>query len=136
MNSKGWTRKPVQEITQYITDYVANGSFASLAEHVKYKDIEDYAVLIRLTDYKNQFQGPFVYVDEKAYQFLSKSKLFGGEIVIANVGANAGEVFLAPTMKKPMTLGPNAIMLKTKYVDRFYYYWFISQEGQIDIKSL
>lgn len=87
---ENWDVRPIKEITSVVTDYVANGSFASLAENVKYKDEEDVAVLIRLVDYNNNFQGKFVFIDEHAYEFLSKSKLFGNEIIISNVGANVG----------------------------------------------
>jgi len=60
-----WTISSVKEETDVVTDYVANGSFASLAENVKYKTEKDYAVLIRLVDYNNQFKGDFVYIDKK-----------------------------------------------------------------------
>ena len=43
-----WGLSCVKDETDVVTDYVANGSFASLAENVKYKSEEDYAVLIRL----------------------------------------------------------------------------------------
>lgn len=43
-----WEVLPIKDITEVVTDYVANGSFASLAENVTYKDEEDVAVLIRL----------------------------------------------------------------------------------------
>ncbi len=59
-----WEIKQIINITEIVTDYVANGSFKSLADNVNYKDDEDYAILIRLTDFNNQFKGPFVYVDE------------------------------------------------------------------------
>ena len=55
-----WDVLPIKEITEVVTDYVANGSFASLAENVIYRDEEDIAVLIRLVDYNNDFQGKFV----------------------------------------------------------------------------
>ena len=38
-----WEIKKISEITEIVTDYVANGSFASLAENVMYKDTEDIA---------------------------------------------------------------------------------------------
>ena len=72
-----WEVKTTEEITDFITDYVANGSFASLAENVNYKSTPDYAALIRLTDYNNNFKGDFVYVDKRAYDFLNKSKIDG-----------------------------------------------------------
>lgn len=119
-----------------ITDYVANGSFASLKENVNTSDANGYAILIRLVDYKRNFKGPFVYVDEKGYNFLKKSKLNGGEIIISNVGANAGTVFKAPKLEKPMTLGPNSIMLEDNKYNNFIYYYLTSHNGQESIKGI
>ena len=131
-----WGVQPIKEITEIVTDYVANGSFASLAENVKYKDEEDAAVLIRLADYSNDFQGKFVFIDEHAYQFLSKSKLFGGEIIISNVGANVGTVFRCPKLAYKMSLAPNSIMVKFKGNDDFYFHWLQSYIGQQMLKSI
>lgn len=133
---KGWSIEKIGEYASIITDYVANGSFAALAENVNYKSEPDYAVLIRLTDYNNNFSGDFVYIDEHAYEFLSKSKLYGNEIIISNVGANVGTVFKCPKLQKKMSLAPNAIMLKTKGNDDFYYYWFMSRNGQHSLQSI
>lgn len=131
-----WQTKKIGEYASVITDYVANGSFAALAENVNYKSKPDYAVLIRLTDYNNGFCGDFVYIDEHAYEFLSKSKLSGGEIIISNVGANVGTVFKCPKLERKMSLAPNSIMLKTKGNDDFYYYWFTSRNGQHSLQSI
>jgi len=131
-----WHTEKIGNYTTLITDYVANGSFASLAENVTYKTEPDYAVLIRLTDYNNDFKGNFVYINKHAYEFLSKSKLYGDEIIISNVGANVGTVFKCPKMDINMSLAPNSIMLKTKGNDDFYYYWFSSKNGQHSLKSI
>lgn len=131
-----WGVQPIKEITEIVTDYVANGSFASLAENVTYKDEEDVAVLIRLVDYNNGFQGKFVFIDEHAYQFLGKSKLFGGEIIISNVGANVGTVFRCPKLAHKMSLAPNSIMVKFKGNDDFYFHWLRSFNGQQMLKSI
>lgn len=131
-----WGVQPIKEITEIVTDYVANGSFASLAENVTYKDEEDVAVLIRLVDYNNDFQGKFVFIDEHAYQFLGKSKLFGGEIIISNVGANVGTVFRCPKLAYKMSLAPNSIMAKFKGNDDFYFHWLRGYNGQQMLKSI
>lgn len=131
-----WDVKPVKEITNLVTDYVANGSFASLAENVKYKDEEDFAVLVRLVDYNNNFKGNFVYIDESAYNFLSKSKLYGDEIIISNVGANVGTVFRCPRLKYKMSLGPNSIIVKFKGNNDFYFHWLRGHNGQQMIRSI
>ncbi|MGL5752714.1 MAG: restriction endonuclease subunit S [Paraclostridium sp.] len=131
-----WEVKYSKDVFNIITDYVANGSFASLNENVTYKNEEDYAILIRLMDYKNEYKGPFVYVDKKSYEFLGKSKLMKEDIIISNVGAYAGYVFKAPNWDKPMTLGPNAILVRTNEIKEYIYYWLSSSIGQNNIKSI
>ena len=131
-----WEVLPIKDITEVVTDYVANGSFASLAENVTYKDEEDVAVLIRLVDYNNNFQGKFVFIDEHAYEFLGKSKLFGDEIIISNVGANVGTVFRCPKLQYKMSLAPNSIMVKFKGNDDFYFHLLRGHNGQQMLKSI
>lgn len=131
-----WDFAPISEVTELVTDFVANGSFASLKENVVYKDTKDVAVLIRLVDYNNDFKGKFVFIDEHAYEFLGKSKLYGDEIIISNVGANVGTVFRCPRLPFKMSLAPNAIMVKFKENDDFYYYWLKSHAGQHMLHSI
>lgn len=133
---ESWELASISEVTELVTDYVANGSFASLAKNVTYKDEEDVAVLIRLVDYNNDFKGDFVFIDEHAYEFLGKSKLYGGEIIISNVGANVGTVFRCPQLQYKMSLAPNAIMVKFKENDDFYYFWLRSHAGQHMLHSI
>ncbi len=131
-----WGISTIKDETEVVTDYVANGSFASLAENVEYKSEKDYAVLIRLVDYNNQFKGDFVYINQNAYEFLSKSKLYGDEIIISNVGANVGTVFKCPHLDYKMSLAPNSIMVKFKGDNNFYYYWLKSHFGQHMLHSI
>lgn len=136
------------ELTDYlfnavaaVTDYVANGSFASLKENVRYLSGDGYAILARLVDHNSGWKGEHVFVDERAYRFLAKSSLEAGDIVIANVGANAGTVFRVPKLRKPLTLGPNAVMVRPRndvdQADRdFLYYYLISPIGQAKLKAI
>lgn len=133
---ENWKVDSMCNICNVVTDYVANGSFASLKKHVKYSDIPDFAILIRLSDFNNGFRNNFVYVNKNGYEYLKKTKLFGKEIIISNVGAYSGTTFLTPILKQPMTLGPNSIMIKTKYNDNFYYYWLTSSLGQSSINDI
>lgn len=117
------------ELPIVVADYVANGSFASLKENVKLHQSKNYAYFIRNTDLKS---GSFeVFVDKHSYDFLSKSRLFGGEIIISNVG-DVGSVFLCPTLDAPMTLGNNIIMIKSDIPELrlFLYIWFKWSLGQ------
>lgn len=124
-----WEEVKIKDFDAIVTDYVANGSFASLAENVTYNDTPDYAALIRLTDYNNGFSGDFVYVNENAYNFLHKSKLSAGDVIISNVGAYSGTVFRCPNLNLPMTLGPNSIVIKSNF-NYFFYTFFKSPYGK------
>lgn len=112
-----------KDLPMLITDYVANGSFASLKANVTLYQQENYAYFIRNTDLKSGKYG--VFVDQYSYEFLLKSKLFGGELIISNVG-DVGSVFLCPKLNKPMTLGNNMIMLRPEQenLNYYLYIWF------------
>ncbi|HOZ54467.1 MAG TPA: restriction endonuclease subunit S [Clostridia bacterium] len=126
----------IGELCSIVTDYVSNGSFKSLADNVKYLD-SGYARVIRLVDYNSNYKiKDSIWVSEQAYMFLKKSKLSGGEVILTNVGANLGTVFIVPKVNYPITLGPNSVMLKSKENDMYLYYWLISNEGQAKIKSI
>ena len=126
----------IKDLVTVLTDYVANGSFASLRENVKYQP-SGFARLIRLVDYNKNFsEDDSVWVDEHGYNFLKKSKLLGGEIIVSNVGEYAGKAFICPELGYPMTLAPNSIMLKTRENDLFYYYYFISEKGYQQIRTI
>ena len=119
----------VGEIPMLVTDYVANGSFASLKANVTLYQEKNYAYFIRNTDLKSDSFN--VFVDQHSYEFLSKSTLYGGEIIISNVG-DVGSVFLCPALDQPMTLGNNIIMLRPENNTlRYYLYiWFKHAQGQ------
>tara|TARA_B100000886_G_scaffold255475_1_gene180929 strand:+ start:1999 stop:3315 length:1317 start_codon:yes stop_codon:yes gene_type:complete len=123
-----------------VTDYVANGSFAALNENVEYLDTKDYAVMIRLVDYNSNWKSSLLYTTKKSYEFLKKSSLNPGDVVIANVGANAGTIFRVPNLGMPMTLAPNAVACFPKELDildrDFLYYYFLSSNGQWSISTI
>jgi type I restriction enzyme, S subunit len=119
--NNNWNNFYFEEITDIITDFVANGSFASLKENVKYLKNPDFAILLRTRDYSHNFKGPFVYVNKHAYDFLKKSSLREGDIMACNVGS-IDTVFRVPKMEKPLTIGPNAILIRSKYSDFLFFY--------------
>ena len=112
----------------YLTDFVANGSFASLKENVNYLDKKDYAILVRLKDFSSKWNGDYIYVDKHSYDFLSKSSLNENDIMMCNVGS-VGLHFRVPNLGQPMTIGPNSILIRpsVNYLDNsFLYYYFSS----------
>lgn len=127
---KHWEVKKMNYHCSTITDFVASGSFADLRKNVLYLDEPDYAMLIRTADLSsNDRKLPPVYISKCSYEFLSNSNLFGGEVVLPNIGASIGNVYMVPKLYKHMSLAPNAIMVKSYGNDRFLYYYFKSKPG-------
>lgn len=122
---ENWKIGRIKNILNILTDYTANGSFADLAKNVEYLDYESYARLVRLTDLRSNLQNyDSVYVNEDSYNYLDKSKLYGGEILLANVGAYAGLFCEMPQYNKPATLGPNMFLITTnaKMLQHYLFY--------------
>ena len=126
---------PLENCCSLISDFVASGSFASLRDNVKYYDKENYAVLVRTIDFANNFSKDLVYTDKHGYDFLSKTNLYGGEILLSNIGASIGKVFRVPYLNKPMTLAPNSIVIKPNdnYTNEFLEYFFSIGRGQDEL---
>jgi type I restriction enzyme S subunit len=112
-----------------IADFVSNGSFADLKENTKVLNTEDYAFFIRNTDLKTFTFERFV--SKRTYEYLSNSALFGGELLISNVG-DVGSVYLCPRLTKPMTLGNNMILVSFPHTkdNHYLYMLFRSEYGQ------
>ncbi|OGI29993.1 MAG: hypothetical protein A2287_04385 [Candidatus Melainabacteria bacterium RIFOXYA12_FULL_32_12] len=130
---ENWALTKFDEVVTFITDYQANGSFATLKENVKYYNAENYAVLVRLKDLRHNMTKieDFVYTDKHGYNFLKKSSLRGGEILVANVGS-VGTTILMPHTRRLSTLAPNMfIIFISDLIDKDYfvkysqshYYW-------------
>ena len=108
----GWSWSRLEPIASLITDYVANGSFANLKANVRTYKEKNYALFVRTVDFANNFKGDLSYIDKESYDFLEKSKLYGGELMLSNIGASIGKVFKVPHLDTPMSLAPNAIILR------------------------
>ena len=109
---QGWEWCRLNEVATSVTDFVASGSFASLRENVKYYGTKEYALLVRTKDLSCNFSNDLVYTDKHGYDFLSNSNLFGGELILPNIGASIGKVFIVPNLNMPMTLAPNSVMIR------------------------
>ena len=101
------------DICEKITDYVASGSFAALKENVLITNEPNYAIMVKTADFSNGFTKNLTYTDKRGYDFLHNSNLFGGELILSNIGS-IGKVFKVPYLRRPMTLASNTVMLKTK----------------------
>ena len=135
---KGWAWCKLEDFINDATDFVASGSFASLRENVKYYDEPGYAILVRTKDFQNGFTKGLVYTDRHGYEFLANSNLFGGELILPNIGASIGKVFIVPHLDIRMTLAPNSIMIKC-FKDihkKWLQYLFLSPFGQEQLRII
>ena len=135
---KGWAWCKLEDFINDATDFVASGSFASLRENVKYYDEPGYAILVRTKDFQNGFTKGLVYTDRHGYEFLANSNLFGGELILPNIGASIGKVFIVPYLDIRMTLAPNSIMIKC-FKDihkKWLQYLFLSPFGQEQLRII
>ncbi len=126
-----WQYTRVQDIASYITDYVANGSFATLKKNTKTFKTKNYALFVRTMDLTSNFKGECSYIDKASYDFLEKSKLYGGELILPNIGGSIGKAFLMPDLNMPMSLAPNSIMIKFLHpiMNKFFSYVIQSPYG-------
>ena len=133
-----WAWCKLEDFINDATDFVASGSFASLRENVKYYDEPGYAILVRTKDFQNGFTKGLVYTDRHGYEFLANSNLFGGELILPNIGASIGKVFIVPHLDTRMTLAPNSIMIKC-FKDihkKWLQYLFLSPFGQEQLRII
>lgn len=117
-------------------DIGSNGANKTVVEHLDMKDTEDYALLVRTLNFtSNDFKNNVKYISKDAYEFFSKSKVFGGEIIFNKIGS-AGINFLMPDLQRPVSLGLNQIMVKPKEINTRYLYEFLNTEyGKFQINS-
>ncbi|MCI6825673.1 MAG: restriction endonuclease subunit S [Ruminococcus bromii] len=123
---ENWKWVRVQDVATYMTDYVANGSFATLKANTKTYKERNYALFVRTMDLSVDFKEECSYIDKESYDFLKKSQLFGGELILPNIGASIGKAFIMPNLGMPMSLAPNSIMLKfTEPIINLYFSFII-----------
>lgn len=99
-----WRHCCLGDVLRVLTDYHANGSYKVLKNNVTLLEEPNYAIMIRSTNFeKNDFKDDLKYIDKHAYDFLKKSQLFGGEVLMGKIG-NAGRVYYMKDLGRPMSL--------------------------------
>ena len=135
-NEKGFVKAPMGDYMTVLTDFSSNGSYKTLDNGVIMYDELNYAWMVRTTDLESGDMASIKYIDESAYELLSKSKIFGGEIIMNKIGS-AGKIYLMPQTDMPASLGRNAFMFR--YDERinvkFLYYLLTSDYGQNEIQQ-
>lgn len=136
---KDWDLVILNDLLHLLTDFEANGSFASVKENVQVSEGKDYAWYVRATDLENKSSLDEVkYVNESSYAFLKKTKLDGDEVLITKRG-EIGKVyhFIKP-IETPCTLAPNLYLLKinNKVYSKYLYYYFKNNDGNKLLKRI
>jgi type I restriction enzyme S subunit len=132
-----WEKGEFGNIITTLTDYHANGSYKILKKNVELKDTDDYAWMIRSTDFEKKFKNSFKYIDEHAYNFMSKSKVLGNEIIMSKIG-NAGKVYLMPKVDRPTSLAMNLFLIRldeNKTLPEFIFRFLKSKKGESQIQK-
>ena len=132
-----WKCVRIKDIYSLLTDYHSNGSYKNLKAKVTLLDKPDYAIMIRATNFeKNNFIDLAKYITKDAYEFMSKSKLYGREILIGKIG-NAGKVYFMPVLDRPASLAMNLFALRFPEIinSKYIYYHLIGSFSTSDIKT-
>ena len=135
-NEKGFIKAPMGDYMTLLTDFSSNGSYKTLDSGVTMYDEPNYAWMVRTTDLESGDMTSIKYIDESAYALLSKSKIYGGEIIMNKIGS-AGKIYLMPQINMPASLGRNAFMFR--YDERinvkFLYHLLTSDYGKREIQQ-
>lgn len=130
-----WVR--LGNYSQKVTDQVASGSFASLRDNVPSLKEPSYAIMVKTADFANNFSKNLTYTDKNGYEFLSNSNLFGGELILSNIGS-IGKCFIVPKLNSKMTLAPNSVMIRltNDELRDYLYYFILSKQGYMELDGI
>ncbi|PET16739.1 restriction endonuclease subunit S [Bacillus thuringiensis] len=129
-----WNLIKFKRVIDFLTDFEANGSFSDVKSNVRLDSDEAYAWYVRATDLENKRYGLIEgnrNCDQLTYKFLYKTKLYGGELLVAKRG-EIGKTYLMPNHNGKATLAPNLYLIRTnkKCIPEYAYYWFQSDFGK------
>ncbi|MHC9088014.1 restriction endonuclease subunit S [Tenacibaculum sp. IMCC1] len=141
-----WSINQIKRNLKLLTDYDANGSFSNIAKNVN--RVEDsklkYAWFVRTTDLEKHTDQTdilkeFIWIDKSTYNYLGKTKLFGGELLLAKRG-DIGRIYIMPKTEYPASLAPNLYLARLNeniITSKFAYYFLISSYGlyQLNLRN-
>ena len=118
--------KNIGSMLDLLTDYHSNGAYKTLKANIELLDNEEYALMIRATDLENEdYKKNVKFITEEAYHFMSKSKVYGGEIILPKIGS-IGSVYFMPSLNRPVSLAMNIFMLRcSSHVDNKYLFLYL-----------
>lgn len=132
-----WLINQIKRSLILLTDYDANGSFSDIGKNVnRVSDDTKYAWFVRTTDLEKFYEDVnldnFVWIDEKSFNYLKKSKIYTDDLLLAKRG-DIGKIYLMPKVDIPVSLAPNLYLarLNNKHItSRYAYFFLITDFGQ------
>lgn len=123
------------KLFEKLSDYTANGSFASLKENVTVSDEPNFAKWIMAkTLKKGNFSDGQRFTDKRGYEFLKKTSLYGGELLMPKTG-NLGDAYIFPVLNEKATLADNVFLIEpTRDASKLFLYQYF--KSSIFKKSL
>ena len=109
-----------------------------MANNVNTYDGSGYAWYVRMTDLENNEPlTKLKYVDKSSYDFMKKTHLFGGELLMAKRG-EIGKVYIFQPRTRFATVAPNMYLLKLNknVIPRFLHSFFISDYGNSKLQEI
>ena len=134
---ESWEWVRLGNYAEKVTDQVASGSFASLRENVPSLKEPNYAIMVKTADFSNGFTRNLTYTTKQGYEFLANSNLFGGELILSNIGS-IGKCFIVPKLNCKMTLAPNSIMIRLtdEFLRDYLYNFILSPQGFEELNEI
>lgn len=123
-----------EDLIDVLTDYTSNGSFGDLAKNVNVVDEPSYAKWIRImnldrSDYINDVR----WVDKDGYDYLKKSSLKNGDLLISKTGEYLGKSYIFYNFNdEKCTLADNIFLLRLKnpLIEPYVYIYIRTKIGR------
>jgi type I restriction enzyme S subunit len=129
-----WAWCRLGDSLELLTDYHANGGYENLKANVELLENENFAIMLRTTNFHPNKYFDYKFITKEAYHFLEKSKVFPGDLIMNKIG-DPGVVFFVDDRGKPMSLAMNLFLLRfSKNVSNFYMYSYLDMQ-KTHIKS-
>jgi len=114
----------------------SNGTVRMTRECLMGDNLENYAVVVDIYEYLSDFdKTELTYINRFSYEYLSKTALQGGEIIMCNTGQPIGMCFICPRVAYRMTLGHYSLMINTPN-NAFYIYYFKSEHFREQLATI
>ena len=93
--------------------------------------------MVKTADFSNGFTRNLTYTTKQGYEFLANSNLFGGELILSNIGS-IGKCFIVPKLNCKMTLAPNSIMIRLtdEFLRDYLYNFILSPQGFEELNEI